>query len=484
MEMIEVIRDVEDYLKWLKKNVYLPKPNHPEILHKILDLTRLEQFVSGPIFKTTFLEVLRDYCKTVVKTGDVPESLMSSGTTTPSQLLPNTRPESSPPVLGKVVDLPPRPSAVVTVTPSLAAVPTTATVSEPAVVIEQAVASVFICKKCSQNFEHFPATGKCACGNGSFRTVDAPKPSEEHKEFCREMERDLVVPKTQPIVAPLLSPAPVPAPVLEPQAAPVVPPSPSTQESGLLTVLSKQFWACDNASCGSDDLVHEVPVPPPDKHQVGSRYQCLDCGAVGKILLQWDELVALRGGSQVVAFKIGKDDYKKLKSWRDAPAPSETAVKAEPVKPPAPVSAPAIAPVVINAANTQPAPKNTRGRPKKAKEEVPAQTPESFQAPAAQAQTQVTLQAAVAAAPGIADLIKKIAGYESPQVDQTALAQEVQGQVKGWDMAKLLKEAETLTGQTIDITKMQVPPDKNVRQVLEDLVVSEMVGKSCGETAQ
>jgi hypothetical protein len=363
----------------------------------------------------------------------------------------------------------------------------------------------FICKSCNASYDHFPATGVCAqCGKGAFKTVDVLASSAEHTALCNELAQGIAAKPIIPI-------APAPATGLKAVAQDTAPSTPA-QDAGVICVFNKDFWACDNPACGSDDLLHEVPVPPPDKKQLTSRYQCLSCGAVGKIMLQWEELVSLRGSSAPVAFKLGKDDWKLLKKWRDSPVPSETAVKAAPAQqakapelmPSTPASkAATVAAVARVAADGIDAPgvadaapvKRQRGRPKKS--EAPAQPPESF--PGVQGKTavddtarsqateqvrqvsQVGQVQSQAPTPDNVALVAKIAGYEeTSQVDPAALAQEMKTQIQDWTMEKVLKEAEALTGQTIDLAKMSVPTDKNIRQVLEELVIVELIGKTLG----
>ena len=439
---------------------------HQMVVRNLLELTRLYQFVNGA-FKTTLSEASRDYFK-VLSEGAAAEHNQAEA-------------EVVAPIFGSF------PAEVVETAP--AAPPPAAPPAQGADFgtsvesnsLPPAKQSVFICKKCSASYEHFPSTGKCACGHGAFKTVDVPNPTPEHKAFCQEMEKDLAA---KPVIP--LQPAPVSAPAILPEkAAKAAEPLKTLPESGIISVLNKDIWACDNAGCGSDDLLHEVPVPPADKHQIGSRYQCLKCGCIGNILLQYEELVKLRGSSQAVAFKIGKDDYKQLVKWRDSPVPSERAVKAEPT--PVAVVIPAVSAApeqVSSVSGTEQqgtaAPARKRGRPKKILE-VPAQAPESFPGAAVSSgnagQAQVQAQAP---SPSIVDLVTKIAGYEAPPINTEALTKELQEQIAVWPMDKLLKEAEALTGKVIDPAKMQIPSDKNLRQVLEETVIAEMICKVGG----
>ena len=345
----------------------------------------------------------------------------------------------------------------------------------------------FLCTQCGKHHDAFPMSGKCECGHGSFKTVDVTS-SPEHKALCQELQAELAKPVITVTAPPALDfaapPAvPVPAPVAScANASPDVVTTKSQPESGLLSVLNKDFWACDNEKCGSDDLVHECPVPLPDGHQIGSRYQCLKCGHVGQILLQHEELVKLRGTSQVVIFRVGVDDFKVFGGQRNGPAASETRTAPTPSVKAAAVPE-ALAPVtrvqVVPETVTAP-PKKSRGRPRK-NQENPAPAPESFPVPAQASQP--SPQAPTQSSKDIAALVTQIAGYESPQVSPEAFAEELRPQVESWNMAKLIKEAESLTNKVYDITKMTVPADKNVRQVLEEIVINEMIGKTCGVEA-
>lgn len=440
-----------------------------DICATLLTVARLRLFVNSTAFTVLTTEVERDYFKAKLNAAPLIAKLEEPTAPTPP-----------------AVEAPaPEPAPAPTPTPT-----------------EQLR---FVCKKCATILDFMPGGGLCVCGSGAFSAVEASKAqgtavkifeqnAADHKELCKELEQMNTQPQPQPLSVTQPQSEPLSVGALSQKSEPQSVSVPKTQ-SGVLNVLNKMYWSCDNEKCGSDDLLHEVPVPPPDGAQIGSKYQCLACGHTGSILLQHDELVKLRGESVVVPFIIGQHDL--VVKWRNKPVASETAVK----KAPEPLTLlPQPSPELQTAvAALPPAPaKKGRGRPKK-NQETPAEKPESFQA-----QGQVSVQAnpdgkkdsnGVQASKTIAasqtpvssytDLVAKIAGYESPQVSEEAFTQDLKVQSEEWTMDKILKDWEGFTGKVCDPAKNSpmVPPDKNLRQVLVEQVIAELVGKMCGVSA-
>jgi hypothetical protein len=503
--MENVTRGVEKSLADAKKLLFRGKitaEEYSKLFEQLGDIVRMSQYFNGVTFHNVFHEVLREFFKSM--TGD-----MAVNTSVVQELVQELASAEPIPSVAKGADT--IVTAAVAVASAPVALPTPVTATAPLAAPVNTVSlgpvvpvppaddwkekprrNVFQCKQCRTRHDHMPLTGKCECGNGSFTVLDVPVSSEEHKELCRDLEKELAAPPVKS------SPAPVAAsvlPVADKSTASVAEVLDSqSKSSGVLSVLNREYWACDNSECGSDDLLHEVPVPPPDKKQIASRYQCLKCGYVGQILLQYDELVALRGSSLSVAYKIGKDDYKLLVAWRDAPAPSETAVKAPEAQKPA-------APALMTAEPAAPPVKKTRGRPRKG-QEVTAPQPESFQGKGNESvgekaaagrgpahdkiiggSAEAGAGKAAQAVPSVADLVAKIAGYEAPQVNPEAIKAATFAQVADWTMAKLISSFEELTGQVFDQSKIVVPSDKNIREVLEEAVVAQLVGRNCGVEA-
>ena len=288
------------------------------------------------------------------------------------------------------------------------------------------------CKGCGVEFPSFPQDGCPDCHGTAFKCVDRPaveienapvktqaylasNSAENHREDCKALEADVeamkatLPPKTLSVVGPPQT-RPLPLSAAAAAATPAPISTPATTPSGTATVLSKDFWSCDNAECGSDDLVIATVPLTPNGEALSGKYQCLTCGHIGVLQLQAEEITLARNLAPS-DFEIGKDDYHVLARLR------ENFVKSEQVTP---------VPVVAES-------------PKKRKKK--SESAPSADATTASAATPPTV------IPKIQELLASVVGYESPTISQEAIGAELRPQIEAWPLEKLIKEYESLTGQ-------------------------------------
>lgn len=108
-----------------------------------------------------------------------------------------------------------------------------------------------------------------------------------------------------------------------------------SDSSNLFCVRTTQFWACDNTSCGHDDLVMELQMPGGKRKTEQIRYQCLKCTFIGTAELTKEEIAKAMKEEKRVEFEINKTNVfdflnqprpaaaKKRKSKDPDPQPGE-----------------------------------------------------------------------------------------------------------------------------------------------------------------
>ena len=203
------------------------------------------------------------------------------------------------------------------------------------------------------------------------------------------------VPMTPPTV---VLPSPVSA--TPPQVVPNAPESPAVQPTALKTICSKDFWACDNEKCGSDDLEFRLSImtvrQATDSAYVD--YVCRACGFKHGAMLQRDEISALAELEGSFVNPV---------TGAAAPAPAATT-----------------------------APK--KGRAKK-----------SSAAPAEGKADAKTFQVVTTKGPAeINAIVQSVIKDSEKEIASDTLLETFRTQVAKWELEKLVKEWEQMTGKT------------------------------------
>jgi hypothetical protein len=242
------------------------------------------------------------------------------------------------------------------------------------------------------------------------------------KEFARKAAPAVLPPSTVPMTPPtVVLPSTVP-----PQVVPNAPEAPAVQPTALKTIQSKDFWACDNDKCGSDDLEFRLSIMTVKQATDSSYvdYTCRACGFKHGALLQREEIT-----------RLAELEGSFVNPVTNAPA--------EP------------------AATTSPAMTTKKPRAKKkggadAGSEVggkadaktfqvgPQKTPEEIKA-----------------------IVQAVINTPEKEVGESALMEAFRPQIAAWALEKLVKEWEAMTGKTY--TAGKTLPESMASDVLRQM---------------